>query len=250
MEYKLQDNKRFQSLLDKTKPLSDYNNGKRIIVNTDAYQLYKELKINPKNRHITHVFTLAGAAFLFEEYCNYFIAADYRLDQQFLVCPWGSNTATNKFISDGVRSLVTLDDDVSRSGKLPLILESKEGSKSVTFCVNKKIRPQNCGLCSKCMRTKAMFLAKSGKIPNIFCDNSFSSKWYKSMKLNIESDWVFLSDIIACCKIEGNEHLIPGINKAIKIYNKGNSQALCIYRIIQFFKKYRKKVKLIIKSYM
>ena len=58
MEYRLKDTERFQNLLKTTAPLANANNGKRIIVNTDAYEIYNQFRINPKNMHHTFNFGL------------------------------------------------------------------------------------------------------------------------------------------------------------------------------------------------
>ena len=91
-----------------------------------------------------------------------------------------------------------------------------------------------------------MFLAKLGSIPQIFKDNSLYENWYKLMNLDKKGDRVFLSNILACCQTEKNEHLLPNLGQAKNIYYKGASKNLMVYKIIQTLKKYRKKIKLMI----
>jgi hypothetical protein len=101
-----------------------------------------------KGGHFSHIFVLAGSGFLFSEaYGDILIAADYRLDQQFIAYPWGSNSATNINFDDGCTRLVTLEDSLSRTEKMPLLVTSNEALHSVSFCSNYLWRPNNCGRC-------------------------------------------------------------------------------------------------------
>lgn len=218
MDYKFDDPVRFEALIAKTSPFATMVSKKRLFVRTDAYALYNRYHCNPDGHHVTHIFSLAGSAFLHSRYGIYSIAADYRLDQQFLVHPWGSNSATNKYISDGKRSIITTNDDISRSDKLELLTKSSEALSSLTFCVNYKSRPNNCGVCSKCIRTKIMFLARTGSIPNIFNDLDIPSNWYSLMNISRSADRVFLADIISCIERFNSMARIPNFDKAKRAY--------------------------------
>lgn len=220
MDYKFNNDDRFQKFLSKTNIFANHVSNKRIIVRTDAYDLYQKYNCNPKSGHITHIFALAGSAFLHAGYSKYLIAADYTLAQQFIVSPWGSNSATNPLFRSNVRKLITLDDDIRRSEKLPLITKDDAALASITFCVDKRSRPENCGVCSKCIRTKVMFQAKCGFVPLIFKDLSIPDNWFKLMNLRKQADRVFMSDILDCCNQSVQPTKVPNIAKAYQAYNQ------------------------------
>jgi hypothetical protein len=63
--------------------------------------------------------------------------------------------------------------DIMRGEKMHLIHGSMEALSSLTFCVDYRARPNNCGRCSKCVRTKAMLLPSVGVVPDVFLDKAF-----------------------------------------------------------------------------
>ena len=188
MDYRLEDEQKFCALKSKIAPFSRLVGDGHIFVRTDAYATYKKYKVNlPDAPHVSHIFALAGCTFLFSErYENVFIASDCRLDQQFRTPPWGSNSVTNAYFDDGCTRLGTLDDHLTRTKKMPLLLTSKEALSSVSFCNNYRMRPDNCGRCEKCVRTKLMFFAACGTVPEIFSDMSIPSNWHRNFDLEIE----------------------------------------------------------------
>ena len=239
MDYKLKDRDKAQQFLIQTQPFSEKAGDERIIVEMDAYSLYDKFDINPENHHVSHIFALAGSGFLHSrDYNSIYIAADYRLDQQFLVYPWGSNSATNFLFDTGDVKLITLSDDITRSQKMELLTESKEALTSLTFCVDYQARPQNCGVCSKCMRTKLMFIANVGNMPNIFKNENIPEKWVDSFKYDKPSEMAFLVDIISSAKINGNTEKLPAFDE--------NEKEILEYNIKKsnFSSKKRKKGKL------
>ena len=218
MDYKVHDIKRFEELKEKTKPFSSMISGNHIFVTSDAYNLYRKHRVNPEGAHVSHIFSLAGNTFLFSENYNEInIAADYRLDQQFITYPWGSNSVTNKYFSDGTTRLVTLDDDVTRCEKLPLVITSVEALASVSFCTDYKSRPLNCGVCSKCMRTKVMFFSSTGQIPDIYKDRSISDNWYKLFDLKSNSQKAFLLDILTTAKSNNRSEELPNFETILSL---------------------------------
>lgn len=202
MDYRLEDEQKFDALKSKIAPFSRLVGDGHIFVRTDAYATYRKYNVNLRDApHVSHIFALAGCTFLFSErYENVFIASDCRLDQQFRTPPWGSNSVTNAYFDDGCTRLATLDDHLTRTEKMPLILSSAEALSSVSFCNNYRTRPDNCGRCDKCIRTKLMFFVACGTVPDIFSDSSIPSDWHRHFDLATEYQRVMLLDILTCAK--------------------------------------------------
>lgn len=224
MDYDVNDEEKFNKFLYKTSEFANFYGNRRLLIKTNAYKVYDKYKINKKTHHITHIFTLTSGAFLFSGYFkNIFIAADYRMDQQHLVSPYGSNSATNFLFNDGVTSLITENDNLARSEKFNWISSSHLVLESLTFCSDKRNRPNNCGVCSKCTRTKFMFLAATGTIPNIFLDMKiYESAPILKVSMNLASN-IFLMDLYFCAKNNNTLNLIPGLAKSmnkIKTFGK------------------------------
>jgi hypothetical protein len=196
MDYKHDDSERFEKLKNKTRKFSEMVGDQRLFVRSNVYDVYDKYKINSKNSHITHIFALAGISFLFsEQFSKILISADYRLDQQFAVHPWGSNSFTNNYFDDGLTRLFTIDDDVTRIEKLPTLMNSDVALNALTFCVDYKSRPENCGVCSKCMRTKLMFFIVTGKVPNVFKSMDMNKSIVDTIKLTKPSERAFFIDL-------------------------------------------------------
>lgn len=210
MDYKFDDEKRFEQLLEQTREFCEKTFNKRRIVKTNIYSIYNKIGCNPKGSHVTHIFSLFSCGSLFEEYSTYFVAADYRLDQQFIVHPYGSNTATNRLMYNKNGRLMTLDDDVTRAEKVAFLFNKDIDLSVLTICVDYNSRPKNCGICSKCMRTKAMFFAARGELPDIFLDKKFDMNWYENISLSVKINRTFMLDILAVIDRNGLEKNFPG----------------------------------------
>jgi hypothetical protein len=164
MDYKVSDQLNFEKAIEKTNILAAEYADQRIMVRSNAYDIYNTLKIPPR---LTFVFVLSSVSFLFlKNYRDVTMAADFALYQQFEELPYGSSIATDQLYASGDFKLETFGNDVTRAEKLPSILENKLALQSLSLCKDKKIRPENCGVCSKCVRTKYMMLAAAGYIPN------------------------------------------------------------------------------------
>ena len=150
MDYKLGDSDRFRKLIEKTSNFADRNFPARVFLESNAYEVYRKYRINIDGGHFTHIFALMAAAFaLSESFDSVFIAADGRLDQQFIMHPWGSNSATNPWFSDGHMQLKTHGDDALRADKVAALAGNSEAMSAVTVCMDYDSRPHNCGVCSK-----------------------------------------------------------------------------------------------------
>ncbi len=203
MDYRLEDKEKFEAFKDKIAPFSRLVGDGHIFLSTDAHASYRTRRVN-KWGHFSHIFVLAGSGFLFsEEYGEILIAADYRLDQQFIAHPWGSNGATNIYFDDGYTRLTTLEGNLSRTEKMATLLTSSEALQSVSFCSNYRWRPSNCGRCQKCMRTKVMFFVATGSVPEIFAERSIPPNWFRHFDLTKRYQAAFLLDIISCAKRTG-----------------------------------------------
>lgn len=212
MDYRYADGERFAALLEKTAPFANLVSDRRLLVRTNAYDIYKRHRVNPKGSDVGHGFVLAAMTFLYSEsFARAVLAADHRLDQEFEVFPWGTNSATNPLFDDGRFHMHTEGLDVSRAEKCPLLLLSPEALASLTFCVDYGSRPHNCGRCQKCVRTKAMFLASTGSVPSVCQDSSLRPNCLDSFDMRRNNQRAFLFDLYQTAKRSGNAARIPGL---------------------------------------
>lgn len=191
MDYHVSDDERFEKAKLKSNLLLKDFNCDRLYIKTNAYSLYKEYDIQP--RYI-YVFVLMGCASLFSErYASLVLAADRVRYQQLEDVPYGSSYATDQFFDNGDFKLLSHADDVTRAEKLPEITKNSSALASLSFCKNRKYRPENCGVCEKCMRTKYMFLATIGTVPEkCFINGSvdIAKKVFLSKVVNREEAFV------------------------------------------------------------
>lgn len=175
MDYRINDDARFRALQEKTTPIAHKYGKARYFVEADAYRAYAKYGISGQ---LSHIFLLTGVGFLYHrQYRECVISADLTRAQQFVSLPVGSTCATNPFFDSGNFRLKIEGEDVTRAEKLPLICASEEALKSASFCVDYESRPENCGVCRKCVRTKIMFMAATGKIPdNVFLEPIFTKE--------------------------------------------------------------------------
>jgi len=183
MDYKISDQDRFAKAIEKTNILAETHADKRITVRSNAYDIYNKINIAPR---LSFVFVLSSVSFLFiKNYKDVTMAADFALYQQFEELPYGSSIATDQLYDSGDFNLETFGNYVTRAEKLPSILSNELAVKSLSLCKDKKIRPHNCGVCSKCTRTKYMMLATSGYIPE---ESFINPALDQSIKLNFNAN--------------------------------------------------------------
>lgn len=183
MDYKISDKESFDNAIKKTDILAHRYADQRVTVRSNAYDIYKRFNIAPR---LSFVFVLASVSFLYlSRYKNVTMAADFALYQQFEELPYGSSVATDQLYNSGDFNLETFGNDVTRAEKLPSILSNELAVKSLSLCKDKKIRPHNCGICSKCTRTKYMMLATSGYIPE---ESFINPALDQSIKLNFNAN--------------------------------------------------------------
>ncbi|NNH02258.1 hypothetical protein [Acinetobacter sp. ANC 5414] len=210
MDYKVNDTSKFDQLLEKTHKLRASVFGQSRFVKTNIYTVYNQQKCNPKGTHVTHIFSLFASLSLFEGYEHYLIASDERIDQQFVSHPYGSNSASNKLMHNVSGSLVTVDDDVTRFEKTEYLVKNQFDLTSLSACGDAKARPHNCGVCIKCLWTKSMLLAVTGKIPNIFLDINLSHDWYERIDLRDITNQMYAFDVLEYLDIHNKTDLLPG----------------------------------------
>lgn len=183
MDYKISDKESFDNAIKKTDILAHKYADQRVTVRSNAYDIYKRFNIAPR---LSFVFVLASVSFLYiSRYKNVTMAADFALYQQFEELPYGSSIATDQLYDSGDFNLETFGSHVTRAEKLPSILSNELAVKSLSLCKDKKIRPHNCGVCSKCTRTKYMMLATAGYIPE---ESFINPALDQSIKLNFNAN--------------------------------------------------------------
>jgi hypothetical protein len=219
MDYK--DDQRFAALLRKTETFANINSHERLAIKTNLPSVYKKYGLSGG---ITHGFSLAASAFLFSRlFVRAEIAADYTRAQEYLVHPWGTNSLTNQFFASNAFHLNTAHLELGRTEKVGLIAESDLALGSVSFCKDDTFRPENCGRCSKCVRTKAMFLVSVGYIPGIFIDSGFDFDLFNQLNLNKKTERAFLLDLWLSARTRGTVNLVPGLrNMASDLFGVGD----------------------------
>lgn len=75
--------------------------------------------------------------------------------------------------------------------------------------------PQGGGRCSKCIRTKAMFVAATGGTPELFIDNSFDEKLMLELPLG-GREVAHILDLYAYAKDRGVVDQVPGLSPLVE----------------------------------
>jgi 7-cyano-7-deazaguanine synthase in queuosine biosynthesis len=196
------DKSNFDKLISKTEPLLKELNYQRVIVRTSAKRVPHDL---------THGFTLAACLFLlsdlFEEGT---IAADLTHAQDMVAFPWGTNHVTNQYFTGSDFRLRTVC-AVGRTEKLATIAASEIGLPFLSCCRQEDALPGNCGTCPKCIRTKAMFIAATGKVPDVFLDTTLDEDLMSKLDLEDRFERASLFDLYSYAQEQGTVHKIPGL---------------------------------------
>lgn len=207
MDYDAQDAVRFNALLDKTRPLRDLAINEHYTITSNAAQIMARYGIHGD---CGHGFQLFGSLFLFEDrYRSGSIAADCTRQIEMLISPWGTSSLTNPLFASSQFHINTLDLDLGRPEKLAALSGNEMALRCVSFCKKREIRPENCGVCSKCSRSKAMFLAETGKIPDMFLNNSFSEDMLLDIDLSNRGERGSAMDLLSSAARNGRLSLFP-----------------------------------------
>jgi len=119
-----------------------------------------------------------------------------------LVLPWGSNPATDYLLSGGTMRIVHDGAGFSRTDKVAYIATNRTASKVLKVCWEGKEPHKNCGVCEKCIRTQANFLAVGVTHPACF-DAPLEPRQIKTMSLSDDVLCTELESIIAYAKTQG-----------------------------------------------
>ncbi|MFK8250690.1 hypothetical protein [Ancylobacter terrae] len=196
LDYSHDDTDAINALLGKTQPLLDRHGLNRIVVRTN---------IGPTMRQpgLTHGFMLATCLFLFNGgFRQGHIAADITPPQDFLTFPWGTNHITNDLFAASHYGMRTLGQKTSRIRKLDALREDAVAMSAISFCAARKMRPHNCGVCSKCVRTKLMMIALTGSCPDIFLDTKITDKQIR--QIDAHSNKSFRFEILQTARERGH----------------------------------------------
>lgn len=216
LDYRHSDEARFAGLLEQTQPLVDRAAAGRHTVRTDIYDLYRKSQVDVA---AGHGFALFSGLFLFaDQFGVGEISADYSAAQDYVVSPWGTNSLTNPMYASSTFHVATASADATRSDKVALLAKDHVALRALTFCKDYSKRPKNCGVCSKCTRTKAMFIAVTGEAPDIFIDRRFDPKSLATIKLSSRSEAAFFVDLYLAARRNGNLDRLPGLERAADAY--------------------------------
>ncbi|CEA05845.1 hypothetical protein BN1049_02302 [Pseudomonas saudimassiliensis] len=217
MDYKTKDTNRFQELIEKTRPLTSEVTGSHYFVRSNAAEVMSQYGIGGG---ISHGFHLFGNLFLFEDqYQSGAIASDCSLPLEFVIAPWGTNHITNKLFTSGHFFVQTLDNDVDRSQKAGSLLKMDshpQALHTVSFCKDYESRPHNCGVCSKCVRTKAMFYTETGEIPDVFLNRAFEPEDVGIIDITKRGEKTFVLDLLASARRNGKEDEFSWLSNKVK----------------------------------
>lgn len=228
MEIHYDNKQQFEELANWTKPLLEYLNYDRVTVRTNASKI--------GGGHHSWALSLAGNAYLFRqlfEECVF--ASDFTAAEDFVSFPYGSNSISNLLLAGRDYRLRSLCNQFSRVDKLEPITKDHIALQTVTFCKQKHLRPQNCGICDKCIRTKIMMIVASGHIAEeIFIDPRLNRKLVHSLNFSDKIEQTFF---ISTCQLAREKNVlskIPGIEE--KFYAIQNPLST---RIRRFFRRYK-----------
>ena len=189
-------------LIAKTDPLLEQLNYQRIVIRTNASR---------RPQALTHGFTLASCLFLLSDLFEVgTIAADRTPAQDMLTFPWGTNHITKEYFIGSDFSMQTVF-ETSRVEKLAAIGASKIGLPFLSFCREHDTIPANCGLCIKCIRTKAMLMAAIGYLPGIFIDNTFNEQLFRNIDLNSGRERAHVLSLYVYAKQRMRLDAVPGL---------------------------------------
>jgi hypothetical protein len=199
------DSDAFAKLLAKTEPLLEALNYQRIIIQTDASR--------PPQR-LTHVFTLASSLFLLSDlFVEGLLAADLTPPQDALAFPWGSNHITNPYLAGSDFAVRTSGTEIGRTAKLAAIA-STQYLPFLACCRQSDSAPVNCGVCWKCVQTKAMLLAATGSIPDIFRNRALDERVMQNFKPDKYRAELF--DLYGYAKDRGVVDVVPGLKRLVE----------------------------------
>jgi 7-cyano-7-deazaguanine synthase in queuosine biosynthesis len=214
LDYRTPDHKRFEELVSKTDAFARQVSTARLYVKTYIYNEYKKFDVQPD---MGHGFALTAALFLWDGcFRDAEISADHSRYQEYVAYPWGTNSVTNDLFRSASLGLRTSRNEFTRAGKVRHLAADSTALHALSFCMEYSARPHNCGVCRKCVRTKAMFLAELRSIPDIFLDRTWDPKFFKLMNFQKRGDLLVFLDIYHEAMRNGSVDYVPGLKEKFK----------------------------------
>jgi len=116
-----------------------------------------------------------------------------------LVLPWGSNPATDHLLSGGAMRLIHDGAGFSRTEKIARIAKHQAATRVLKVCWEGREAHKNCGVCEKCIRTQANFLAVGVAHPACF-DAPLDARNIKTVALRNATQCAEWESVIAYAK--------------------------------------------------
>jgi uncharacterized protein YjbJ (UPF0337 family) len=107
----------------------------------------------------------------------------------------------------------TVGAEIGRTEKLAAIAASRY-LPFLSCCRRGASAPANCGACWKCVQTKAMLLAATGTIPEIFGDMTLDEQLMRNFKPDKYKAELF--DLYGYAKDRGIVAIVPGLESFIE----------------------------------
>lgn len=209
LDYSDNDDELFRKLREKTRPLLQRYSVTPLSIRTNAGRQVRQLGL-------THGFVLASCLFLCAgRFASGLLAADITPAQDMMAFPWGTNHVTNGFYASSQFRMETVSQHATRIQKLAHILGDATALHAVSFCSVKKMRPDNCGVCPKCLRTKAMLLALMGSVPDIFLDRRVTAEHVRKLDVSSPAAYKHYFEILEVARARGFLDRIPGLERHV-----------------------------------
>lgn len=210
MNYNHASDTSLNELFDKTATLIDRLGLRRLVVRTDLGAQMGRLGM-------THAFLLASSLFLVNRsFSRGFIAADITNAQDFLAFPWGTNHITNDLFAGSHFRMETLSQDATRIWKLDYLRRNPLAMDAISFCGNRRVQPANCGVCSKCLRTKTMFLALDGTCPEIFLVPGVTAKQIRQLDVSSNAAFKHYFEVLEIARRNRTISTLPGLEEKLQ----------------------------------
>ena len=112
------------------------------------------------------------------------IAADWTLEQEFNHHPWGNNNRIISAFSNEQFPIHHIGSDHTRSQKARKIIKDPSGvGEKISVCFEDISHGGNCGICSKCIRTRLNILTSGRETPELFNRNDPLEKLIKKIPM-------------------------------------------------------------------
>lgn len=234
MDYKRDDEGRFEKLLQKTAAFRADVSESQIISVSNASSIMRRFGVKPD---LGFGFQLAGTLFLHENiYHRAMIAADFADFYECLIGPYGTNSAAVQFFRSANFGVDLLSLERTKAEKAAVALSEDRILRSISFCKNYDTRPDNCGMCSKCVRTKAIFYAISGGIPDIFLKREFDASDLRGIDLTRPYERVFAQDILRIARLNGRAEEFSFLTEGLGDKKKPSKLRIFLYKFGVFLR--------------